>query len=269
MTLSLKRPISYLFSFFLLLGCAKSNSLQPETGSGNPYENVSTYYSTVNKIVIEVLYEPGAEPYTGTTAKGVNYWDLLQDNLQALFSSRPHNVTIEMPKTIEAMKKLSSQNKTVWKIEDLIKVATENRSSGSTQTTAYFTIVFVKGNSADANGNPDPSVIGFNVTGTPFIAIFKDVVTANAKDANSKFMEQSTLIHEMGHALGIVNNGVPMISSHQDTEHGKHCSNPDCVMYWLNEGPSELVKFVSKFLKTGNKVIFGSECLEDTAKYSP
>lgn len=48
-------------------------------------------------------------------------------------------------------------------------------------------------------------------------------------------LETSVLEHEIGHLLGLVNQGSPMQSPHMDTDHGHHCSNPACLMYYSIE----------------------------------
>lgn len=48
-------------------------------------------------------------------------------------------------------------------------------------------------------------------------------------------LERATLLHEAGHAIGLVNNGLDMVRPHEDTanEGGlKHSKNPESVMYW-------------------------------------
>ncbi|MDB5278839.1 MAG: hypothetical protein JWR61_3794 [Ferruginibacter sp.] len=42
----------------------------------------------------------------------------------------------------------------------------------------------------------------------------------------------TVLQHEMGHLLGLVNQGSPMQSPHRDTDNGAHCSNTNCLMYY-------------------------------------
>ena len=78
----------------------------------------------------------------------------------------------------------------------------------------------------------------------------------------SEQVEQVTLVHEFGHAIGMVNRGVPMVEDHHDTDHGAHCSNPDCVMYWTVEG-ADIVGFIQSRLLGASDVLFGPECLAD------
>ncbi len=102
------------------------------------------------------------------------------------------------------------------------------------------------------------------------MVMFKEVVAGSSAAALvRKFVEQSTIVHEMGHAFGLVNNGVPMTTSHQDSAHGAHCTNQDCVMYYLNEGAGDLKTFVQNYLISGQTVMYGSECLNDTRSYKP
>lgn len=44
-------------------------------------------------------------------------------------------------------------------------------------------------------------------------------------------LEAYTLVHELGHVLGLVDNGVPMASDHEDPQRPGHSSNPASVMY--------------------------------------
>jgi hypothetical protein len=96
--------------------------------------------------------------------------------------------------------------------------------------------------------------------------MFKPVIASAASLPNvRKFVEQSTLVHEFGHAVGLVNNGVAMVSAHQDTAHGAHDTSSACVMYYANEGASDAAQFAQRYITTGNEVIFDSACLADTA----
>jgi hypothetical protein len=100
--------------------------------------------------------------------------------------------------------------------------------------------------------------------------MFKDVIKSSGMDMNGplpKFVEQSTIIHEMAHSMGLVNNGVPMVNNHQDSSNGRHCADTDCVMYYQHGGMKDLQEYVSRFMKTMNPVMFGPECLRDVRSY--
>jgi hypothetical protein len=48
-------------------------------------------------------------------------------------------------------------------------------------------------------------------------------------------LESNVLAHEIGHILGLINVGSPMVVNHEDPDHSKHCNNPLCIMYYSIE----------------------------------
>ena len=53
-------------------------------------------------------------------------------------------------------------------------------------------------------------------------------------------LERSTLLHEAGHAMGLVNNGLPMVKAREDHDNEGHTTNPRSVMYWSVESANGL-----------------------------
>jgi hypothetical protein len=77
--------------------------------------------------------------------------------------------------------------------------------------------------------------------------------------------EGTTWVHEMGHLMGLVNTGTEMVTPHQDPDdHGAHCDNPDCIMFWLNNTTSMMDTIIQR-IETGNKDFFpfDGNCLAD------
>ena len=100
------------------------------------------------------------------------------------------------------------------------------------------------------------------------IAMFKPVIESTSVGplgVVERYVEQATLVHEFGHAVGLVNNGLPLTSEHHDAEHGAHCNNEDCVMYYQVEGASAMVDFVLNRVTSGDVVLFADDCLADAA----
>ena len=101
---------------------------------------------------------------------------------------------------------------------------------------------------------------------TTVIALFKPVIdSAAVLDDTRAFVEQTTLVHEFGHGVGLVNNGIPNLADHHDAEHGAHCADDRCVMYWAVEGPADVAQFVQQVVTTGDVTLWGSDCLDDVA----
>lgn len=271
--------LSIGFTFFLLLISFQNCSVGTESGgtagagspaaTNQPFSNSTHYFRSAPKIIIEVYYEPGAEPYAGQTNSGMPYWKLLEDNLNAIFNYRLQRPVVVVPKVLNEMFPLPLQNKTSWLGTEIVALNSTYKQAPSDNSASRFYVYFLNGNYNSGSG-PQTGVIGVSITGTPVIAIFKSVVKGTGAPLSPvpKYVEQSTLVHEMGHALGFVNNGVPLSTAHQDTSHESHTVNSDCVMYWQNEGAGDLSMFVQKFISTGSTIMWGPEVLSDAQNFS-
>jgi predicted Zn-dependent protease len=228
-----------------------------------PMDPGSIFAPSVTRVALEVDYQAGAEPITGMV-QGTDTWSLFRANAQALFAGAPRDV--DVPSTLNQMEQLSGISGDDFAVSDILEVADRHRDSSSSGDTVSFYVLYLDGFFADEVGR-QADVLGVSIGNTGVIAIFKPVIESiqarRLGDVTRAFVEQSTLIHEFGHAVGLVNNGLPIVSQHHDAEHGAHCTNPDCVMYYLNEGASSLVNFVLDYVRTGEAVLFGAACLED------
>jgi predicted Zn-dependent protease len=259
---------------FLFAGCGKDITTLEEQVLYNrvqTQENLGIFFGPMSTLSVKVFYEPGAEPYTGQLLLHYKAWQLLEHNLKEIFTvTRGQIVTYDIPQELGEMTQIPTQNKSTWTADALLSLANQYGNTQSTTTTGRFVILYVKGHFQNA-GVVQNNVLGINITGTTVIVVFKDVVNqagTSHESTTARFAEMSTVIHEMGHALGTVNNGIPITTEHHDSAHGAHCSNPDCVMYWQNEGGS-LFNFVQRFLLTGSTKLFGSECMKDFELYAP
>lgn len=253
--------------------CSRVNQLI-EAQERKLYDSPKTFFSTMRDLVVEVAYEPQAEPYVGEGFRpGTKTWDFVEANLAAVFRGRHTPVSLTIPKDLRAMREIPPQHQARYTNRAIVELAEQYREGRSSKTQANFFVIFLNGQ-YEEGGVANPKVIGVSLSGTTIIAIFKPSVTSalnGSPDGEKlpKYLEQSTLVHEMGHALGLVNNGVPLTRPHHDVEHGAHCTNNECVMYYRNEGVDELKKFVQRFISTGNLVVFGDECLQDLKSYRP
>lgn len=259
-----------LFSMFLFqAGC--SGRSDDETASGEDSFNldIAQLYSTADTIEVNVAYEQDAEPCTGTTLSGIPCWDVIEVNIRALFEGRIIEPDIFVPKELSEMEQITAQDKSTWTAAEIIDLARSIWNPLPSHFTKEFFVMFINGY-LDSDGTASTQVLGVSVVDRPVIAVFKDVVLASgSSSAVLMFVEQATLVHEFGHVMGLVDNGVPMVTDHLDREHPRHCTNEDCVMYWQNEGASDLQAFVQQMMLTNSPVMYGQECLDDTTSYTP
>lgn len=257
-----------LLLLILLLGCGKEASK-----SSSKVKTADLF--RVQSLIINVYYQPGAEPYISDPLSGVfsnlglladvriQYWSVLEKNIQALFKGRKSYPSVVVPKSLDQMKAIPYSEDTSWTVPEIQALNKKHQVSGET---GNFHVYFLNGYAAEGK-----NIIGFQVADTTVIAIFKDVIRSTNNDATpfvSEYVEQSTLVHEVAHAIGLVNNGIPMVEKHQ--EHDHHCSNPDCVMYYSNAGAAGLIQHAKKVLASPNPletVMFDEQCLKDTKSY--
>lgn len=244
-----------LILFLATTSCGKFRVFKK---SSQQKQDISQLYASGN-LKISVYYEAGAEPFTDGIS-GVKVWTVLEQNLKAMFPGK----TISVPKDLAEMAALSDQNQVTWTYAEMNTLGETMGQPSSTDTTV-LNIFFVKGHSEGANGS---NVIGLHISGTKTLVIFKEtVVNSDPTPVVQRYVEQSTLVHEVGHAVGLVNNGLPMTSSHEDSPHPAHCDNPKCVMYWENEGAFALKTFVLDRITNPSLVMFDAACLKDVTSH--
>jgi len=238
---------------------------EPATPNGGTPPRPGLFSPEVERVQIEVDYQRGAAPFTGSSGLGPlahDAWDLFDTNIRRIFATASPRV-IDFPTTLDAMEELTELETPPdggFGVSELLAIAARHQDARSTARARVFYILFLDGYFRDRDGNVSTHVIGVSIGDTGVIAMFKPVITGTS---SPRFVEQATLVHELGHAVGLVNNGLPVTGDHHDHARGAHCNNRDCVMYYLHEGASELVGFIGRIITTQETVLFGPECLGD------
>lgn len=259
------RSLGLLVLSLGLLSCAPGGD--GETGTSFPYNTPARYFQSTANIAVDVYYETGAAPDFGTTAGGRQIWTITRDNLVDILKHRSSVANVSVPTQVADATEIPASGKANWLGTEILALDARTRTRSSDLNTSRFMIYFLDGYYNDGNGS-NTSVIGVSLSGTPIIAIFKPVVTASGGPVVRRFVEQSTIVHELGHALGFVNNGIPMVTNHQDVAHGRHTTDNQCVMYYLNEGTSDLIQFFQRFLASSSVVMWGSSVQADAQAFS-
>ena len=222
----------------------------------------SVFDPAFTHVSVEIDYEHGEAPYTGTVVGFGDTFDLTVNNINRLF--RGHKM-LAVPRTLAEMEDVGTIADEELTTTDILALAAAHRQQHDTADTKTYYVIFVSGHYADANG-PNTQVLGVEVGTTGVVAIFKDVITASTGSGIpnlGRYVEQTTLTHELAHGIGLVDNGVPMVADHKDAPHGAHCTNSHCIMYWANEGTSGAISFATQNVTGGNTILFDAACLAD------
>jgi hypothetical protein len=208
------------FSSFLVISmaaCKKGGLTIPATYSApNAYLSAKSY----DKLILEIQYVNGYQPSIATVN---NLTSFLQARL-----NKPGGITV-------VMEAISSPGKASLSLADVqaIEAAQRTQQTKGSTLTAYY--LFADGDYAASTGNG--KVLGLTY-GPTSVVIFEKTIqsfSGGVGQPQTTVLESTVAEHEFGHLLGLVNNGTPMQSSHQDGGNGAHCNNNTCLMYYSVE----------------------------------
>lgn len=263
--------LALVFTGILTAACSGSDGSGDEptggSGAGSPGDQPSPaalFGPGVSSVVVEIDYATGAEPYTGSAAAFGDVWDISQEQMNRLFE--PSGTTWELPHTLEDMEELDDVPRGDFGFSDIQPIVAAHRDVPPLLgDRASIYVLWVDGYFRDEDGRNE-SVLGVSFGDTGVIAMFKPVIAGTSAGplvGVEKFVEQATLVHELGHAVGLVNNGLPLTSAHHDAVNGAHCTNEDCIMNWTIESTSGAIDYVTQSLTTPEALLWGRECLDD------
>jgi hypothetical protein len=126
-----------------------------------------------------------------------------------------------------------ASDRTTWTAQDLRDVAATHRSTASDGGTVSFYVLYVRG--GFVAGGEETNAVGVAHRASE-IAVFPerwrglgDLLGGDPR------LERAVLVHELGHALGLVELTYESDHPRQDPEHPGHSSNRGSVMFWAVE----------------------------------
>jgi len=228
-----------LFSVIFLDACKKDDFAY--NGRAEPHDFLSD--KKYDKLIVEIQYVTGYQP----TASSV-------DNLKAFLQQRLNkSAGITVLQTA-----IGSPGKSVYTTDEIKEIEKANRTQNTSKKTltAYFFFA-----DADYAGNSGNSKVLGIAYGSSSMVIFEKTIEEYAgalAQPPLATLETTVINHEFGHILGLVNNGTSMQAAHQDVSHGKHCNDPDCLMYYTAETSDIVANLVG-----GSIPPLDSECIND------
>jgi predicted Zn-dependent protease len=257
-SLNFKRVNHGFFLWFLLVIGFAQFSCRKDVPEASPDRFVDNLYGHTNKLELIIAYEQGADPYLNFG--GFDNWRITDYNLNQLLATQ--NIPVKVPHVLDSMKNLGVLAQNNYTRQNIIDIAADVQRYSNKDSVKGIVLLFLNGYLIK-DGVIETRVLGLTIDGSAVVAIFKPVISASSsKEAEKNMVEQSTITHEIGHVLGLVNNGVPPTSPHHDQANGSHCSNASCVMYWKN-GAGEVVQYIDQFTTGQDITLFGEQCMAD------
>jgi len=222
----MKKPFIFLLGLSLILvqSCKKEATSVVLSGPVGLNDNRNVGASAAEllasdnytSLTVELQYGPGMQLQEQSVA---NLQGFLEQRL-----NKPGGITIQS-------KPVATVGKSVVSVADITSFTDKNRTAytDGNRITIYIYITdasFDKGN-----------VVGVAYRNTS-VCLFGKTIQANSGGINQASrvkVESGVLLHEIGHLLGLVNNGTGMITPHEDVDNRAHCTNTNCLMYYTIE----------------------------------
>lgn len=217
-----RKSVATLFVMLMisagLSGCFGEESKEVQRGIPGGLTLACLSDDKYTSMVVEIDYEAGYMPEQSST-------DLLKTRLEQV-CDKPQGIEIFLTET-------NFDHEGQWSASDVREKGWNEKSNNpQSDSTLYWQAIFPSGQYAN------DGVLGVAVDAST-IAIFGEAVDdAEGPIFNrpsAEEIENSVLVHEFGHLLGLVNLVYQSPVEHEDEEHKGHSNNEDSVMYWAIE----------------------------------
>lgn len=241
----MKQQLLLLTLLALLFGCSKSDD-KPGNALPVDYNNKGTGASARDilsaspfaSVKIEIQYMTGFKPE-----------DAAVDHLLNLIGAR-----LNKPGGVQVVyKEIPASSKAVLSLDEVAMLEKQYRTVYTRG--AEMGIYYLFTNGAYSKNN----TLGIAFRNTS-MCLFGKVIndhSGGVGQASRTVLQATVMEHELGHILGLVNIGSPIQADHKDTEHGNHCNNEHCLMYYAAE-TTDFLNFLGGSIPT-----FDAACVAD------
>lgn len=216
MKIKTKTSVLLTLLFLIFSACSTDEEIAPDDRPLGVSASSFLSDEDFTSLKVEIVYVTGYEP-------SATVLNTVQAFLQK-YLNKPSGVTIQT-------RAIPSPGVGTYSLAEVKEVENNNRTaftSGS-KLTAF---IFIADNKSDSSTQKD-LVLGKAYKNTSLVIFDKEIreLSANSGVSSSE-IEHTTIRHEFGHLFGLVNNGSPAQSPHEDPDpdHKAHCDVDGCLM---------------------------------------
>jgi len=215
------RILLAIFLAIIITGCIKTIAseeavMNPEFLHNKPFgasaeELLSD--KSFTSLKVEIQYMPGFEPDQEVIYE---LWKFLHTYL-----NKPDGISI-------VTRKIKASKDTVLTKAEVLSIERANRSSYTSGKEIALYVLYTNGEYTNSK------ILGYAYRNTSAVIFGKNIRENSGQigKPDRTRLESTVLLHEMGHLLGLVNEGSDMQENHKDNTHVSHCRNRKCLMYY-------------------------------------
>lgn len=206
-----------------VLGVTACKKTHDEVAQEEEGKIIPANYLTADKyknLTIDLVHDAGYPPSQEMIA---NLKEFLGTRL-----NKPEGIKVIVREISGAIK----ESIRLVEVADVEKKYRKHYSEG----TNLAAFVYISG-SKYAQGSGNGEVLGLQYASSGIALFGKSLkeFSGGLGQPTYAILESTVAEHEFCHLMGLVNNGTPLTSAHQDSQHGQHCNNTNCLMHYQAE----------------------------------
>ena len=246
--MEVKSKILALFTlvFLIAASCSTEEEIAPDNKPLGVSANSFLSDENFTSLEVEVVYVTGYEP-TQTSISAVK-------TFLVKYLNKPGGITVKL-------RAIPAPDLGTYSLSEVKQIEDENRTS-FTSGNKLSTFIFIADNKSDSSTSKNV-VLGKAYKNTSMVIFQKEIreLAANTAKISSEEIQHTTIRHEFGHLFGLVNNGTPAQTPHEDPDpdNKAHCQVEGCLMAaMLDFGDSSLT-----LMQSPGSLDFDEYCHQD------
>lgn len=166
-----------------------------------------------DQLILEIQYMPGSKPESESI-----------ENLRNFLEQHLDKASITISEPVE----IPSGNRESYTPSDIRDLEQQHRQQFTEGSTLASYAIFLDG----AYQNDNVLGIAYYNTSTAYFSETIQRISGGVGQPSKQIIETIVFNHEIGHLMGLVNNGTDMQDDHHDSSNGAHCTVQECLMYF-------------------------------------